>query len=331
MPINNYGVVKGRAFDRKRATPQAQHFQILLNRGTHPKRVAINTQSATPPSQVLYFANDNYHHEITDALTNANLPDGFTAIKSQAGGLALDFVRRNLFDTKLMVPLPADNPVDKNDLNDRLDFFVQQAIQDPSAVIYAFGQQWVDTKIDQYFPEINPSTGIHDIHLNQGNPTGSFYKDNGIWQDGGLLFHYVSRNRWAGVFTAFQSQTFFTDDRGNPTTKPKPKEGMVKIVAALVNPTGSDLHKEFVILLNKSSQDINLKGWHIADKFNKKDALGQLTIPAKSTLQVNLSGNGAQLDNGGGIITLLDNHSQKIDGVNYSKKDAGVEGTLVKF
>lgn len=331
MPIKNYGVVKGRAFDRKRATPQNQHFQILLNRGNHPRRVAINTQSATAPSQVLYYASDNFQHEITDALTNANLPLGFTAIKSVAGGLALDFIRRNLFDTKLMVPLPSDNPLDANDLNDRLDFFVQQAIQDPNAVVYSFGQQWVDTKIDAYFPEINPSTGIHDIHMNQGNPTGSFYKDNGIWQDGGLLFHYASRNRWAGVFTAFQSQSFNTDDHGNPISKPKPKQGLIKIIAALVNPAGSDVRKEFVMLLNKGSADINLSGWQIVDKFNKKEVLGNLVLPAKSTLHVNLSGKGAQLDNGGGLITLLDDTNQKIDGVNYSKKEAAKEGVLVNF
>jgi uncharacterized protein YukJ len=42
--------------------------------------------------------------------------------------------------------------------------------------------------VDKYFKEIKPSTGIHDIHMNQGNKPGKYFKDNGIYQDGGCFF-----------------------------------------------------------------------------------------------------------------------------------------------
>lgn len=336
MPIKNYGVLMGKASNRVRATASDEHFHILVNHGNHPQRISINTKSTDAPSQVLYYATDDFHHEITDAILQANLKAGFTPIVSQPGTLALDFIRRNLFDTSAMVPLPAQgSPGDNNDLNDRIDFFVQQAINDASAVVYAFGQHWQDASgADKYFPEINPSTGVHDIHMNQGNPHGSFFADNGVWQDGGLLFHFASRNRWAAAFTAFQSQSFHTDDKtGDPISVPTPPPStqQVSIVAAMVNPVGDDIGKEYVILLNKSNTDIDLFGWQIADKLKHKDVIGKQVIPAGGTLHVSLTGTGAQLSNKGGNITLLNKDNLKIDGVTYTQKDAAVEGQLVEF
>jgi len=340
MPIKDYGVLKGKAFDRKRATPQSEHFQILINRGHNPHRIAINTKSSEAPSHVLYDASDDFHHEITDALLQANLPDGFTPVKSKPGGLALDFIRRNLFDLKDMIPLPSTLPGDNDDLNDKLDFFVQQAINDPSATVYAFGQHWKDNSgKDKYFSEINPSTGIHDIHMNQGNPEGKYFNDNGIYQDGGLIFHFASKNKWAAVFTAFQSQAFHTDDStGHPLNdlvihdEHQPENATpVRIIAAMVNPQGDDPGKEYVILLNKSSKAINLTGWQIADKQKKKDVLGNMTIPAGDALKIKLTGQGAQLSNKGGNITLLNAQGFKVDGVSFTKEDASNEAELVEL
>jgi len=340
MPIKDYGVLKGKAFDRKRATPQSEHFQILINRGNHPHRIAINTKSSEAPSQVLYNASDDFHHEITDALQNANLSNGFTPIVSEPGGLALDFIRRNLFDVKDMIPLPSNTPGDDDDLNDKLDFFVQQAINDPSAVVYAFGQHWKDNSgKDKYFSEINPSTGIHDIHMNQGNPAGKYFNDNGTYQDGGLIFHFASKNKWAAVFTAFQSQAFHTDDAtGHPLNdlpihdEDQPENSTpIRIIAAMINPQGDDPGKEYVILLNKSSKAVNLNGWQIADKQKKKDILNNLTIPAGDALKIRLTGQGAQLSNKGGNITLLNAQGLKVDGVSFTKEDASHEAELVEL
>jgi uncharacterized protein YukJ len=339
MPINNYGVLKGKVFSRLRATEQSEHFQILVNHNDDPHRVAINTKSSEAPSEVLYYADDDFHHEITDALLQSDIENGFTFLKSEPGGLALDFIRRNLFDPKKMVPLPSRSSGDNNDLNDRLDFFVQQAIQDTTAVIYAFGQYWKDSSgADQYFNEINPSQGVHDIHMNQGNKPGKYFGDNGIYQDGGLLFYFTSRNRWAAVFTAFQSQSFYTDDiTGNPITNvPTPAPGPaqtpspVSIIAAMVNPSGDDVGMEYVILLNKSNQDVDLDGWQIVDKLNKKDTIRNMIIKAGTTEQITLTGNGAQLSNKGGNITLLNADGIKIDGATYTESDASLQGWVIE-
>ena len=339
MPIDNYGVLKGKAFSRLRATEQSEHFQILINHNNNPHRIAINTKSSDAPSEVLYYADNDFHHEITDALLQSGIGDGFTLLNSTPGGLALDFIRRNLFDRIKMVPLPSRASGDNDDLNDRLDFFVQQAIQDNTAIVYAFGQHWQDSSgADKYFSEINPSRGVHDIHMNQGNPQGKYFGDNGIYQDGGLIFYFASRNRWAAVFTAFQSQSFYTDDvTGNPTTEvpkpgPAPTQNItpVSIIAAMVNPGGDDVGLEYVILLNKSNQDINLNGWQIVDKLNKKETIRKKIIKAGETRKITLSGKGAQLSNKGGNITLLNADGIKMDGATYTESDASVQGWVIE-
>jgi uncharacterized protein YukJ len=49
------------------------------------------------------------------------LPEGFTLLPSQPGGLALDFIRANLFDRQAMRPVPSTVPGPDNDLADLLD------------------------------------------------------------------------------------------------------------------------------------------------------------------------------------------------------------------
>jgi uncharacterized protein YukJ len=56
MPIDNYGVFKGRAISRRLATGSSPHYQIQLvdESGTH-FRVAINVLSQTAPSEVMFY------------------------------------------------------------------------------------------------------------------------------------------------------------------------------------------------------------------------------------------------------------------------------------
>ncbi|HEV2482924.1 MAG TPA: YukJ family protein [Puia sp.] len=218
MPIPNYGVLAGRVFARRLATTKDEHYHLLLNRGNDPQRAAVNTQSTTPPSKVLYYSTTDFQHPITNAILAAFLPIGNTPLTSAPGGLALDFVRMDLFPAGAMKPLSGTQAGTSTDLNDQLDITVQAAINDPTAVLYAFGQHWQDASgADEVFPEIDPSKGTHDIHMNQGNPKGSFYKDNGVYQDGALLFHFPAKGSWTAVFVAFQSESFTTDNgTGDP-------------------------------------------------------------------------------------------------------------------
>ena len=58
--------------------------------------------------------------------------------------------------------------------------------------------------------------GIHDIHMNQGDPLGSaWYAANGTWQDGATIVQRPS-GKLVGFLTRFTNQSTSTDNNGNP-------------------------------------------------------------------------------------------------------------------
>jgi hypothetical protein len=57
--------------------------------------------------------------------------------------------------------------------------------------------------------------GMHDVHMNQGDPPGEFEHLNGIWQDGCVIVTKPNR-RLRGYFGKFNTQSLHTDDNGYP-------------------------------------------------------------------------------------------------------------------
>jgi uncharacterized protein YukJ len=339
MPIQGYGVLKGRLVDARREQgTDSPHYQMRITAGATSYRIAVNVMSQEKPSDLLFLVNDNFRHPLTDAL--AVVQDTFTPIPNKPGGSAVDFIRGNLFDRTEMRTLPPNLPGPDNDLADRVEHFAQRAIQDASARVFAFGQRWgPETKADTVFG-FKPGNGVHDIHMNQGN-SAKFQGDDGVWQDGALLFHFPSPEQWVAIFLAFQSQAWHTDDvhghaiagppapTPTPTPAPVPTDHIVRIVAAMVNPAGPAPERETVTLLNTTSKPVALTGWQVADQLKHRQTLsGQ--IAAGQTRIVNVAPP-VQLSNQGGIITLLDAHGLKVDGVSYTKAQAQREGTTIKF
>ncbi|MFE6051091.1 DUF2278 family protein [Kitasatospora sp. NPDC056446] len=225
MPISNYGVLAATAVDRRReggtGTP---HYQIHLRDGQGTDyRAAVNVLSQQAPPDLRYLVDEDFRHPVTGLLPAAG--SGWNPLPSRPGAASLDFVRGRLFDPAAMKVLPPDAPGPDNDLGDVLDRCVQQAIADPAAALYVFGQRFgpepsVPDKVFGFLP----GNGVHDIHMNQGN-SGRFTGDDGVYQDGGLLVHLPDRGRWTAVFLAFQSQSWHTDDRTGhtlPGTTPVP-------------------------------------------------------------------------------------------------------------
>jgi uncharacterized protein YukJ len=289
MPLARYGVLTARPIDRRLGVDQrSPHYQIHTVAGDEDYRIAVNVKSQLAPSEVLYLVDEHFEHPITDFL--AELPEGFRVLPNTPTGGGMDYIRGNLFDARDdLIPLPHNVPGPDNDLNEKLDAIVQRALADEAAMLFAFGQAWgPEAAADRYFG-FRPNRGVHDIHMNQGN-SGRFQRDNGVWQDGGLVFSFPNQQQWMAIFLAFQSQTWHTDDRtgdplpgpapqpgtGTPPPFPRPEippteslpDGLVRIVAALVNPSSSP-ERETVTLLNTSNRDINLAGWHLADKQKK--------------------------------------------------------------
>lgn len=334
MALANYGVLKGQALDKKidPTSDSTPHYQVLIAGGDQKHRIAINVKSQESPSELLYLVNDHFQHPILSSLESLSV--GFHKLERKPGGMALDFIRGNLFRAEDMIPLAPDVPGPGNDLKELIDLYIQRALEADDAMVYAFGEAWgPEVRVpDKYFGFL-PGSGIHDIHMNQGS-IGRFQDSNGVWQDGALLIHFPSRQQWVGIFLAFQSQCFHTDDRTGhaiPDACDKTVETRVQILAALVNPTGADPGQETVTLMNISASAIDLTGWALADKQKRKHLLPSQSLEAGQVLQVPLSGADIQLSNEGGLITLLDARGIKLHGVAYTKAQAKKQGWTIVF
>jgi uncharacterized protein YukJ len=335
MPLKSYGVLAGRVVDRRREdSKNTPHFQIQLadDAGIH-YRIAVNVQSQQAPSELLYTAIEDFRHPLTGLLPEVGA--GWTPLPSQPGAAGLDYIRGNLFDPGQLRPLPPDLPGPDNDLADLLDHYVERAISDPAAGVYAFGQRWGPEPgtPDQIFA-FQPGNGVHDIHMNQGN-IGRFRADDGVWQDGGLLLRFPGESRWVAVFLAFQSQAWHTDDvTGHAITpappRPIPGDARVRIVAALVNPAGPAPEAETVTLLNASPEPVELAGWRLIDRWQRALTLPAAGLAAGAALSLPV-GDALELDDGGGAITLLDPSGLKVHGVSYTREQARPQGWTITF
>jgi uncharacterized protein YukJ len=335
VALASYGVLAGRVVDRRaEGGTDTPHYQIQVAGGGVEFRVAVNVLSKEHPSELLYVADEAFAHPLVQGL--AELAEGFTPLASTPGGLALDYIRANLFDRELLRPVPATAPGPDNDLADKLDHFVARAAADPAARIYAFGQRWGPEAgtPDKVFG-FSPGNGVHDIHMNQGN-SQAFRRDDGVWQDGGLLLWFPASAQWVAIFLAFQSQAWHTDDQtGHALEVPEPgqpgaPDRRVRIVAALVNPVGPAPEAETVSLCNTSPEAVELAGWSILDANKRQLLLPEATLAAGDTLRVRL-GPPVALGNRGGLISLLDPDGLKVDGVAYTKDQADREGWTLVF
>ena len=213
MPIQNYGVLKARPQQGVNARAANPHYQILVVDENETKfRLAVNVQSQNQPVNLQYAIMQNFQHAITDQLHT--LPSTYTALASQAGGLALDYIRSGLFPLAQVDQLFAI--ATESQLSQLLDAQIQQAIADPNAFLCAFGQRWPETNTPDHPFGFIPDNGIHDIHMNQGDEDTAYASENGTWQDGALLIYLASTQQWTAIFLKFQSQSWQTDNNGQP-------------------------------------------------------------------------------------------------------------------
>ncbi len=333
MPLSNYGVFKGRVLDRKPGKGRSPHYEIHgLDDGAQ-FRVSVNVRSRFHPSELLFLVDEDFQHPITAGLSGLSL--GFTPLRSRPGGLALDYIRGNLFNAAGMQALTHDAPGPDDDLNDKLDRMVCRAVANERVLLYAFGQRFgpLYRKKDRFF-RFTPRNGIHDIHMNQGSHP-VFQASDGVWQDGALLFHFPKtrsrKDRWMAFFLAFQSQAWHTDDETGRAVDLKREGGAparVRIVAALVHPDRPPSRKT-VTLLNTTPEEIDLTNWALSDTRKGVQKLVG-TIRAGETRVISTEAP-LHLSQRGGIITLLDRRGIKVDGVSYTKSQGRKKGQTMVF
>ncbi|GGO06717.1 YukJ family protein [Saccharibacillus kuerlensis] len=212
MSRYRYGVLKARALRSIHGFGSQPHFHICLQDDRNVLyRSSINIKSKAYPSELLYWIGPCIPSE-TESLKS--LPSGFTPIENGLPIRGLDFVRNPLFHREDMVPLPASLPGPDNDLNEKIVALIDKAIQ-TKAELYVFGDSWgPELKTPDYYFGFLPGHGLHNIHMNQGNER-PWHDDNGTFRDGAILIHDTGEDRWTGLFLAFQSQSWQTDEQGH--------------------------------------------------------------------------------------------------------------------
>lgn len=104
--FERYGVLKCQALEGKperiKDDDKSPHYTIIAKDTQDDDKkykIVINVKSKKEPSVLMVFMDEDFKHPITNTLPS--LTFGFTEIKKserKAGGIALDFIRGNLFD-----------------------------------------------------------------------------------------------------------------------------------------------------------------------------------------------------------------------------------------
>ncbi len=209
MPITNYSVLKGQPKSGKVVTGASTHYQITVEVSGTAYTVAVNIESVDG-SEVLYAIKQEF--VAPDAAGLQGLSEGVTGLPSAPGGLALDFVREQIGDEPMitrsqmaLLPKASADAVRSHALENAVIALLNEAVTDPTSVVYAFGSAFADGGVVD---------GIHDIHMNQGNPVNNHGGDNGAWQDGALFLQM--QKGLTAVFIAFQTESWTTDASGDP-------------------------------------------------------------------------------------------------------------------
>lgn len=232
MPIADYSVLKGRPVAGKVVSGSSAHYDITVEAAAAGFTVAVNIESVDG-SEVLYVIKQGFKPPDPGGL--GALASGMTALSSQPGGLALDFVRSTVAGQPMvtraeMTLLPVAASSDQflrealaadrthwqegpHALQNAVVELLNQAVADAGSVVYVFGSAFADHgQVD----------GIHDIHMNQGNPANNHGYDNGTWQDGALFLSLPGQSTWTGLFIAFQTESWTTDASGSPSMAATP-------------------------------------------------------------------------------------------------------------
>lgn len=207
MPIPRYSVLKGKvtgsSFIHKHGH---DHYIINVKVSENQYKAFVNVLSYDG-SDLEYLQNSNW----TDPFRNKldTLEAGSLEIQSQSDGLALDYIRSNIVDITAFTKIQQGISRSESNLANLLDSYVQRAKSNDDSAVYVFGSAFKD--------ENESDLGIHDVHMNQGNPeSGGFEGDNGVYQDGVLFFQFAN-DEWVALFLKFQSQAIKTDNQtGDP-------------------------------------------------------------------------------------------------------------------
>jgi hypothetical protein len=148
----------------------------------------------------------------------SSLPDGYHRLARNSSSGAIDYLRSPLiqqpegclavffgFISAIFGSKAASvwQDVTGNEAGNALAGLVTGSVR-----VYAFGEPYGDP---------NPLPGMHNVHMNQGDPiNSSHHGDDGIWQDGCVIVE-TADHKLTAYLGKFATQSLNTDNNGWPT------------------------------------------------------------------------------------------------------------------
>ncbi|MFL9898021.1 DUF2278 family protein [Paraburkholderia fungorum] len=331
----NYSCLKGK-IDRFKPAPVGNpHLWMLVEVGSDSFFATVNVQSSkgmpglpVAGSYLNFLVDEDFRHPIVAYLRQLT-PGLADQERSYAAG-AVDYIKGNLFDPRKMRVLPSQSS-GGDDLVHRLSALLGLAREQNDDIVIVGSQfRTSQGQTDAVFGE-TPEFGIDNTHMAQGDPAAIDDKlhENGAWHDGAIFLLSTNTDRVTAIFLAFQTQAWQTDTDGQPadgtTGFEAPRYDFSNGGLGNLVPTPSPLAELTslnrladgtgrLVIANMSTESLDVSDWSVRAPDTAQN-LPATTIAPGQPLTIDLTGN--FLNDAGGILSLIDSHGLKVDGVGY--------------
>ena len=172
-----------------------RHVELLVSARGQPYRASINIWSKRAPHRLKYGFRPNLRHPMMRVLTQQRegMYTGLPKFK-------VDYRKQGMIHQRSMIALPDTKRGPSNDLLDMILPRMRQLIADPARYRLAlFGDRWGPEPREDWYFDFEPSSGLHNIHMNGGAQADR------RGEDGAMFIYDTKTKTWEGHFFAFQS------------------------------------------------------------------------------------------------------------------------------
>jgi hypothetical protein len=219
MPLSQCGVLIGTLLTPKEQTYQGDWFHgifyLTVPKAAYPERCVTDFSSATK-DLIQYKVFPNLNKSLFAKILA--LPAGYHKLASSPHSGALDYARSPILGaggTGTQGWVVSDGVVAVQQL--------QAQLSSKPVKLFVFGEPFTD-RSPVTTDGVTSKNGLHNVHMNQGDPADSsdgtnHQADDGIWQDGATIFQNADGGLTA-FCSKFVSQTFDTNGQGLPVSGP---------------------------------------------------------------------------------------------------------------
>jgi uncharacterized protein YukJ len=338
-----YSCLRGKVHAFAPAPGDNPHLWVILEEGGRQWFATINIRSnkdapddAAGKSYLYYWIDNDFRHPIVPTILAR--PNGLSTVARDYSEGALDFQRGALFDPRLMRVLPAEGEAGDT-LVHRLQAILKVA-QNAGADVFFYGNAFRKDNPHQTDDAFGytPATpfGLDNVHMTQGDPPAIDRRlhENGVWHDGACFIWAEHDRRMTGVFLAFQTQAWHTDDNGQPVAGATGSEPpaydfadgvgsplpLQRRAAEITSAHRAPDRTGAIVVTNMSASPLDLGGWSILINADTSVALPNAALAPAQTVCVAVAA--GALDDEGGILILRDQQELRVDSAAYTGGDA---------